>query len=309
MLHLTCSSDSRYVPHSAAMLHSALAHGGADGIHVHYVHGRDCSQRDRELLAGMVEENGGQISFLEVDEARAAGLPSWQYISATMWYRIFLPELLPDIDRILYLDVDVIVLDSLMPLWEVDLSEHYVGAVTNVFQANHMGRPAAVGFDDPRCYFNSGVLLMNLQLMRRDGISEELSAYARERAAQLEWPDQDALNAVLGRRRRPLHPRWNCMNSVLRFPWSAYAFGLEAVEDARRNPAIRHFEGPSVNKPWHYLCDGPLREAYLEHRRQTPWPELRLEGTTPANVARRRWRELRHVGGRALRRRPAAVRP
>src|SRR3712207_7320793 len=53
----------------------------------------------------------------------------------------------------------------------------------------------------------------------------------------------------------PLFPSPTLSRSVLRFPWAAYAFGYEAVEEARRNPAIRHYEGPLMNKPWHLLAE------------------------------------------------------
>jgi hypothetical protein len=88
------------------------------------------------------------------------------------------------------------------------------------------------------------------------------------------------------------------MNSVVLFPWAAEVFGADAVAEARENPAIRHFEGPSVNKPWHVLCDRSMRDLYLEHRRGTPWPKVELEGVTAANLLRRGWRDLRaRVGG------------
>jgi lipopolysaccharide biosynthesis glycosyltransferase len=80
---------------------------------------------------------------------------------------------------------------------------------------------------------------------------------------------------VLGGRRLPLHPRWNVMNSVLLFAAAGDVFGPEAVAQARESAAIRHFEGPDTNKPWHHLCESELRELYLEHRRGTPWPRTR----------------------------------
>ncbi len=51
-------------------------------------------------------------------------------------------------------------------------------------------------------------------------------------------------------------------------------FGAEAVEEARRNPGIRHFEGPGSNKPWDPGCERAMRELYLDHRSRTPWPPV-----------------------------------
>jgi lipopolysaccharide biosynthesis glycosyltransferase len=297
VIHVSCAAEGAYVAHSAAMLHSVLAHRGGHGVRVHYLHGPGFPARSEELLTEMVERGGGSISFLPVADRRIAGLPAQQFTSA-MWYRIFLPELLPELERILYLDIDTIVVDSLDPLWQTNLAGYYLAAVTNVFEPHYLHRPAELGLSGPEAYFNSGVLLMNLEEMRRLGCTPALRDYALEHGDRLLWPDQDTLNVVLGAQRLPLHPRWNLMNSVLTMQWSPDVLGAAAVEEARRRPAVRHFEGPTVNKPWHYLCDYPMRELYFEHRRQTPWPHCKLEGVTPRNVLQRLARGARRRAAR-----------
>jgi lipopolysaccharide biosynthesis glycosyltransferase len=276
------------------MLHSLLVNGG-EQVHVHYLHSPQFPSDWKDGLTAMVEREQGSISFYEIDDERCAQLPTEGFTRKATWYRIFLPELLADVERVLYLDSDLLVLDSLVPLWTIDLAHHYVAAVTNVFQIEHLWRPTALGLSSPLEYFNAGVMLLNLDLMRRNGCSEALREYATEHAAELGWRDQDAVNVVLGRRRLPLAPRWNCMNSFLTLPWSAYVFGVPAFDEARGNPAIRHFEGPGSNKPWHYLCERNMRDLYAHHRSQTPWPEFRLEGVTPINFGRRASRSVRRV--------------
>ena len=293
VLHVSCAAEGGYVPHSAAMLHSILANRGECDVRVHYLHGPRLPSGDRDLLARMVDENGGTIDFLEVPDERLDGLPVVEAFTGAMWYRTFLPELLPNVDRVLYLDVDTLAVDDLTRLWETDLGDHYLAAVTNVFQPGDETRSADLGLPSAEVYFNSGVLLFNLPAMRRDRCAEAIRACAVERGDELGWPDQDALNLVLGERRVPLHPRWNVMNAMLLFPAAAEVFGADAVEEARRRPGIRHFEGPGDNKPWHYLCGRPQRELYLEHRSATPWPDVALEGATAGNRLRRLARRVR----------------
>ena len=286
-IQLVCSADRAYVPHVATMLHSLLVHQES-GTHIHLVHGPDLPQPECDLLTDMVERKGGSISFVSVADRQVADVDA---AAAASWHRVLLPELLPDQDRVLSLDADLLVLDSLDELWATDLGDDYLAAVTNVFQLDHLER-AELRPIDPGTYFNGGVLLMNLEQMRRDGCVAELVDYAA-RNRKGAWFEQDALNFVLGGRRRHLHPRWNSMNSLFAFPWAAHVFGVDALEEARRNPAIRHFEGPGPNKPWHYLCERPMRELYFEHRRQTPWPEVELDGVTPRGVVARWARRLR----------------
>lgn len=291
-LHLACAAEGGYVAHSAAMIHSVIAHAGRRPVRVHYLHGPGFPDAAAASIAAMAARGGATVSFLAVESALLEGLPIEEQFTAAMWHRLFLPDLLPDVERVLYLDCDTIAMSALEDLWKTDLEGAYLAAVTNVFEERFLHRPAELGLEE-RAYFNSGVLLLNLTELRRDGCAERLRRYAVEEGPRLLWPDQDALNVVLGARRVPLHPRWNCMNSVMEFPQSEAVLGSEAVELARRRPGIRHFEGPGINKPWHFLCQRRFREAYFEHRRQTPWPRTHREGVTPANVARRAAQRLR----------------
>ena len=285
-IHIGCVAEGDYAPHSAAMLHSVLGQCGGQQVHIHYLHPPEFPADALQRLRVMVETAGARIDFLAVDDHHVEGLPTAGFTGKATWYRILLPELLPGVERILLLDADLIALDSLTELWETDLGSAHLAAVTNVFQHDHLYRAAQLGLDRPEAYFNAGVMLMNLASMREAGCTDALREYGVEHAPELVFRDQDALNAVLSGHRLALHPRWNCMNSMFMFSYSAYVFGARALEEARRRPAIRHFEGPGANKPWHLLSRSQMREDYFEARRATPWPRVRREGVTPGNVIR-----------------------
>jgi lipopolysaccharide biosynthesis glycosyltransferase len=286
-LHVSCAAEGEYVVHSAAMLHSLLTFHPQDSVVIHYLHAPEFAEQTRRQLRAMVVRNGGEVKFWEIPDSWVAGLPTEGFTRKATWYRTFLPELLPDVSRVLYLDADVLVVDSLAPLWEVDMTSKLVAAVTNVLGPEAVDRPRALGIAGSQGYFNAGVMLLNLDLMRLEQMSRAVYEYGRAHADALAWRDQDAFNVVLGARRVPLHPRWNCMNGILVFPWSADVLGSEAVAEAIENPAIRHFEGPGPYKPWHYLCERRWRDLYRRHRRATPWPHVRLQGRNARNIWRR----------------------
>jgi lipopolysaccharide biosynthesis glycosyltransferase len=298
LLEVACAEEGDWVPHSAAMLHSLLVHHRDEEVRIHYLHGPDFSSEDGRLLKQMVEAHGGSISFIFIADDVCAGLPTEGFTGKATWYRIFVPEILQNLDRLLFLDLDLIVMDSLLPLWRMDLQGRTVAGVTNIPASPFAKRLIAAGFD-LRKYFNAGVVLMDLERMRQDGSTEAMRSYGISHSDRLVMREQDALNAVLAKRRLALHPRWNCMNSFFSFPWSHLSFAPDAIEEARANPAVRHFEGP--NKPWHYLGDHDSFLLYMHHRQQTPWPEFDIEGVTPINVVRRtklfrrvrRWRRGR----------------
>lgn len=266
------------------MLHSLLRRHAGLPVRIDYLHGPDTSRGRRARLQAMVESLGGDIVFHHLDRDLTFGLPVTGYAGRATWYRTFLPELLPDAERVLYLDSDLLVLDSLLPLWHTSLEDHLLGAVSNVLQRHDFERPMKFGLPGKERYFNGGVMLMNLELMRSEHSSEFVLSYARENPELVGWWDQDALNAVLHDRRLDLPPRWNCTNSVMHFPWAEEYFTPAELDAARIHPAIRHFEGPAANKPWHLLCEPEGRRLYRDERRHTPWPRVWPDGASPANL-------------------------
>jgi lipopolysaccharide biosynthesis glycosyltransferase len=280
-----------YARHCAAMLHSLLVHNSQHGVLVDYLHGDDTSRRGRRKLGAMVDALGGEIAFHRVDDVWVTGLPVKGFTGKATWYRICLDELLPEAQRVLYLDADLLVMESLAPLWATPLEGNVVAAVTNVPQPHdrpYTERPEIGG--DP--YFNAGVLILDLAALRDERLGVRMREHAVEHASRLRWRDQDVLNEMLHDRRLPLGPRWNCMNAVMHFSWAGEYFTPEELREARESPAVRHFEGPSYNKPWHLLSDPASQAQYALHREHTPWPRIRREGCTPMNVLRYTRRRL-----------------
>jgi lipopolysaccharide biosynthesis glycosyltransferase len=263
------------------MLHSMLHNNSDADVEVHFLHAPGFSPSHREQLGRFVGENGGSIRFHAIDDRSVSHLPATARLPHVMWYRLFLPELLPDVDRVLYLDADTLVVDRIAPLWDLPLDESYVAAVSNVFEPQFANRPSLLGLDPTQEYFNSGVLLFNLAKMRHDGVTRRMLRFATEQ--QLLWPDQDVLNVVLGRARVHLDPRWNCMNSLFYLEEANLVFGRDAVRAACSDPAIVHFEGSEMTKPWHYLSKHPYRSVYCGHRAETPWPTFPIDGRTLSN--------------------------
>ena len=194
---------------------------------------------------------------------------------------------MPNADKALYLDADTIVLESPVALWQTELDDSYLAAVANPLYPFMDNKPRVdLGIADPRQYINSGVLLMNLEEMRRDGFAKLLLEYARAHPEN-PYPDQDALNALASDRHVSLHPRWNAQTTLWDLRIDELPFSSDEIQQARARPAIVHFIGPF--KPWHYLCTHPYRSRYFEELAATPWPAPELEGRTMVN------RVLRHL--------------
>lgn len=274
-LQLACAARNDYLPHCATMLASVLEHLGRP-LQVHLLVGGDVSDRDASAIGEMLGRSGAGLSLHRLEESEFVGLVVTETFPTSHWYRVLLPEILDDVERVLYLDCDVIAAAPLEPLFDIDLGGRPLAAVTNVFPDRESGlrHCLALGLESDRQYFNSGVMLLDLARMRAAGSSRRALAYARENPARMILPEQDAINAIHGRDRLHLEPRWNALHALGLFPWSVDLFGAEALARAAADPALRHFEGSGTNKPWHPDADPAARDLYRRHRARTPWPEL-----------------------------------
>jgi len=275
--------DGRYAPWAAVLLRSCIRANPTSNICFEIAHDGTLTEEDRGRLAETATTSHASVRFHRVATDRFADLPTTPLFGAIVWLRFCLPELLSDRSRVIYLDSDTLVLSDLGELWETPLDPHPLAAVANVIEPSARAHVEELGIHYPGGVFNSGVLLMDLARMRAEQSSEQLFHAAAERRKGVVWPDQDALNVVFARRWLALHPRWNTQNSFWGLHQEALeVFGPALLEEAMQRPAIRHFEGPALSKPWHYLCPYPGRDEHRALLAETPWADVPLEDRTAA---------------------------
>lgn len=286
VLHVATGTNTAYLHWCATTILSAIRSTPERRVVVHVIADSDVGTEDRDRLSRMAAAEGGAVEFLELDMGRLAELPEpvRHHGGAISCARFLLPDQLPQVRRLVYLDADTLTVDSLTPLAETPLDGSGLGAVTNVVEPRmrwHLERLGLAG----RPYLNSGVLLMDLDWMRRNDSPRLLLQCLRDKGEQLMWVDQDALNLVFGEDWTRLHPRWNAQNSLWRWPdLAADVFGAAVLREAVESPAVLHFEGPSIAKPWHYLCTHPYAAAYRDVAARTPWGTVRLSDRTPVTA-------------------------
>ncbi|MEY2452112.1 MAG: hypothetical protein QOD92_1686 [Acidimicrobiaceae bacterium] len=282
-MRVALATDNAYLQWAAVAILSCLDNC-SQKVTFHVLLGRDVPSTRREQLVRMTRDHGGAIELHDLDDATLAVLPSKgpDQGDRLSWARVSLPTMLPDVDRILYLDADVLVRKSLDELWELDLGGAPLAAIANVSNAGLQPHLASLGIENPRDYFNAGVLVIDLEQWRTEGAGQAIIDYAVARPSNPHF-DQDALNVVFADRWLPLHPRWNAMNSLWFWTeWAREVHGENKVREATADPAIVHFEGPSLCKPWHYLCEHPFREEHRRLTARTPWEVPPLEDRTVA---------------------------
>ncbi|WP_292185480.1 glycosyltransferase family 8 protein [Butyrivibrio sp.] len=170
-------------------------------------------------------------------------------------YRLVLSELLPDCDRCIYMDGDVIVCDDMSELFSLDMDGYYIGAVRDIEAGQYMAQ-----FDynsskpDPEGYVNSGFLVMNLKKIREDNLVSRFLELSKERFL---FGDQDVINIACKDKILYLDLKYNALVKYrfLSFKEKNYAdfitkyFSVKEIHEAIDKPVVIHYAQPL--KPWH----------------------------------------------------------
>lgn len=273
-LELVCAADERFLPHAAALMLSVVDKTRAP-VRVHFLHHDGLSVGMLESLREMLNGVGAQLRTYGISDAlvREKIGESRPY---SYWYRLLFPQLAPDLGKALYLDCDIIVVDDLVPLWQMDISGYLWGAVCNPLYPSMDPWPLTeLELPGLAQYVNSGMLLMNLARMREERVVEKIQGYVGSRT-KIRCPDQDTINALFYQQCLMLHPRWNLQTTFYELSPRQIPVPSEQIREALANPAVVHFI--SISKPWHYLSRHPLRHLYAQYRAKTPWPDYELEG-------------------------------
>ena len=277
-----CSEN--FVPYLSVAVQSIVDNASDDRRYDIIVLTRNITPASMITLSRQVKAPNTGIGYLDVDAALGdIELPHHGHFRPETYFRLLAPQLLPNVDKAIYLDSDLIVNDDLAKLYDYDVTGYKLAATRDADTIGQIdGYDATVGpylkdelgMDDPHDYFQAGVLLMNLAELRRTVTAEEFLAVSTERMWR--WLDQDVLNKIVNGHYLRLPMRWNYLmdwqhlrrtHIVANAPQEIQ----DEYDEARRNPAIVHFAGPD-NRPWLYP-DADGAELFWHYAMRSPYIE------------------------------------
>lgn len=260
-----CTDDNYVAPCLVTII--SLLENNKDEDCVIYVLTEGLSKSNIEQFNYLSIKYNNEVSIKKISTDCFSSLNVTDRFPKSVYFRFLLPELLPDSKKALYLDCDVMVRNSLAELYSTDISEYACAAVEDqrgddVSVHNHIFMYSK--------YFNSGVLLMNLEYWRKNNISENLKNYIKAYPERCWFPDQDALNVVLENKVLFLDYKYNVQGEMLgnRFYFKLSALKWAEVDRATKNPYIVHFT--DIDKPWYKECKHPFKEEYIKYARLCP---------------------------------------
>ncbi len=289
-MNIALACDNNFAPFAAEVIASVLRN---DKNVSFFLLSDDLDKENSDKLTEMTRQMGGDLQIVYVDKDLFKDFPmpdagdGVSHIRISTYFRLFLPLLLPGtIGKLIYLDCDIVVRHSLKPLFDEDITDYYLGAVyhTDDLSINN-GAFARLDIPLQQSYFNAGVLLINLDEWRKDGIYEKCLNYLHSNADKIVNHDQDVLNVVCGRKTKLLSCTWNCINDFLLQVFMEKNDRITSIyksniDEIIKDPAVVHFAFRP--KPWEIICIHPYKNDFIECLKKTPygrnfkikWPTL-----------------------------------
>lgn len=272
------ATDKNFVHVMLVSLYTLLERNSDDDLEVYVVISTDVDEEERRKILEVGKAYKKEVYLIEkpdFDSLTHVKLDIKRY-SASMFSRIAVGTILPpEVNRVVYLDCDTYILDSLRSLWEQDLHGKIIGAVND---SRSIGYSYNLGIRNNNCYINSGVLLIDLRKYRRDDIERVIFKTLAKLNGLLEFPDNDAICKVLQDEIELLPLRYNVTSvcrmctykEILALRHPAHIIDREEYDKANQNPAILHFTTFFMMKgrPWMLNCNHPDTAAYQKLRKK-----------------------------------------
>lgn len=264
--HILVTLDRNYLKVLSVMLYS-LSQSDPEGVYTVYVVNNTLTEEDFASLSALLPRT--ELVNVQVPEDLLQNAPVSDRYPTDMYYRLFAARYLPQqLERILYLDPDLVVLHSLRSLYQIDFDGKLFAAASHIesrtFRELNRRR---LHLSEHAKYLNSGVMMMNLALLRKES-PQTIIDYIQSHKATLLLPDQDVLNALYADRTVPLDPLvYNLGEKYLRLKNLHLPPAEKLTLDwVRSNTAIVHYYGR--NKPWKEHYRGSLGIFYYEWEQQ-----------------------------------------
>ena len=224
------------------------------------------SNSDKNNLSEISRRYEGEIVFYDINDELFKGFPTSAQWPRVIYYRLMLPNMVEhNVERILYVDCDIIFRGSIQELMEIELDGKTIAAVEDVF-SNYLSYIYLLGYPSTDYYFNSGVILVDVKKWKTNNITRRCIDYIKKN--KVIHPDQDALNAVLHNSWKRIPNKWNFLSNFHVNYINKIIYEMDINKTYPDYPVICHFTGL---KPWDSRCRSPFKSEFFEYQDKTVW--------------------------------------
>ncbi len=264
MLNILVCTDNNYIVPLAALLNSLAETANHNKLTIHWF-ALEVSKPNIKKISILSNRLGYEIKVYNFlgSEISSKFYTSGRITSAA-YLRLYLADQIKNVSKVLYLDCDMIAVGNINGLWSYHSDEKVAAVVKDAKKINlsHLGKLT------PPHYFNSGMMLINIDLWKTNKIQKRLFELLNQKI-HFRFHDQDLLNLALENNVSFIDHKWNLIPSrenknLIKFYAIIVRLGLEKFF---KLSGIIHYA--ASKKPWHYLSSHPLKFLWWKHLRQT----------------------------------------
>lgn len=264
-MNILVTINSNYINPLKVMLKSLFLNNPGESFFIYLIHSGITDEETGDLIS-FAQTDGQRLIPVKISPEQFRGAPEIFHYPKEMYYRLLAFQVLPrELDRILYLDPDILVLNPVRELDELSLDGYlYAAAYHDIVSVPELNKIRLSSYDMD-AYYNSGVLLMNLKLQRSQVKEEEVFSFVEQHRKQLILPDQDILNALFAKRIKALDEK--IYNYDARY-YQFYRLGSNGLFDMGyilRHTVFLHFCGKK--KPWKKDYNGKFESLYKHYEK------------------------------------------
>ena len=256
-ISIAYAPDDKYINQTVVSMKSALEHNEQVEFIIMY---SKLSAESMQKLGAV----GGSLRLIKMDESLFSDLTLSKWVTVQAWFRIKLPDLCKDLDKVLYLDCDTLIRGNLDELFSLDLTDKYLAGVKDVWGVSKYVKRLDM---KSGVYVNSGMLLFNCDYCRKEHFFDKVVDFAKNNAKIIEFCDQDSINKVVDEHKLVISPKYNLMDTW----WRGGYYEFEGEEEteylqAKENPVIVHLTGL---KPAFKGCGNKFKDEWWEVAKKT----------------------------------------
>lgn len=252
IINVCVACDDNYAKYAGVVIASALKSSAeADEMRFYILDG-GISDENKTKISELKSIKDCEINFVSINNEMFSDyltVKTHSYISIPTFYRLKLPTLLPNVDRVIYFDCDIVINGSLQELFEADLGTCPIAGVKDLNKKMLKKNPT---------YVNAGMLVMDIKNMREQNTESEFLSWTREHINTIKVGDQEIINEVLKGRIKIVDDTWNVQSS-----------NFTNRSSYTKNPKVIHYV--ARKKPWHWASFSYHRDLYFKYLQLTPW--------------------------------------
>ncbi len=276
--NIVFTTDNQYIKHLSVAMISLIENNKNIELNIFILY-NDIDLINLKKIESVAEKYKCNVTFIEINDTLFDDLVIGSHFSKANYYRLLIPDVVFE-SKVLYLDVDVIVNGSIESLFDFEIDNFYVGAVENPSTT----RQKELGMSLDSKYFNSGVLLINMDYWRSNNLKNRVVEFTKSNSEKILLVDQDGLNSIIDGNWKNIPLKYNQQSCIFEkdFDLKNNCFSTLELKEARETPIIIHYTGSL--KPWHFRSNHPYKNLYWKYFRMSPFYHYFSEDFTFRNV-------------------------